>query len=145
MRHWVALGLAAGVALLGGCTATERSGVRQDVQGMRQQMGSAAENARQAAENATLAGKVKTALGTRKGLDTPKTDINVDAKDGRVVLKGDVGTKEQAELAERAAMETEGVTSVDNQLMLRVPATGPGAPSSNPAPVGGSAPVTPGQ
>jgi osmotically-inducible protein OsmY len=99
---------------------------------MRQQVGNAAENARQATADATLSGKVKTALATRKGLDEPKPHINVDAKNGHVVLKGDVGSREQAELAERVAMEIEGVTAVDNQLMLRIPAKGPDAGTSTP-------------
>jgi len=132
MRHLVLLGLAAGVGLLGGCSQSERAEVRQEVRGMRQQVGNAAENARQATADATLSGKVKTALATRKGLDMPKPHINVDAKDGHVVLKGDVGNREQAELAERVAMEIEGVTAVDNQLMLRIPAKGPDAGKSTP-------------
>jgi osmotically-inducible protein OsmY len=137
MRHLVLLGLAAGVGLVGGCSQTDRAEVRQEVKGMRQQMRGAAENARQATADATLAGKVKTALATRKGLDMPKPHIDVDARDGHVVLKGDVGSRAQAELAERTAMETEGVNSVDNKLMLRVPAKGPDAGAST-LPGGGS-------
>lgn len=130
MRHGAALGLALGVGLLGGCTASERAGVRQNVQGMRQEVG-------QAAADAALAGKVKTALSTRKGLETPKSHIDVEAKSGRVVLKGDVASREQAELAEQVALQTAGVNSVDNQLMLRIPAKTPGSPA-------GTQPTTPG-
>lgn len=133
MRHLVLLGLAAGVGLLGGCNQTDRAEVRQEVKGMRQQMQGAAENARQATADAALTGKVKTALATRKGLDMPKPHIDVDAKDGHVVLKGDVGNRQQAELAERVAMEIEGVTSVDNQLMLRIPAKGSASGATVPA------------
>lgn len=122
MRHLALLGLAVGVGLLGGCNQNDRAEVRQEVQGMRQQMQGAAEVARQATADATLTGKVKTALATRKGLDEPNLHINVDSKDGHVILKGDVSSRAQAELAERTAKEIEGVNTVENQLMLRVPA-----------------------
>lgn len=124
MRHWALLGLAAGVGLLAGCNQNDRAEVRQEVRGVRQQMQGAAEAARQATADATLTGKVKTALATRKGLDEPKPHINVDSKDGHVILKGDVSSRAQAELAERTAKEIEGVNSVENQLMLRIPAKG---------------------
>jgi osmotically-inducible protein OsmY len=108
---------------------------------VRQEVGNAAENARQAAADAALAGKVKTALETRKGLEAPKPHLDVNAKDGHVVLKGDVSSREQAELAERVALETEGVNSVDNQLMLRVPAKGPGTPPTTPGGTGTTTPI----
>jgi hypothetical protein len=112
--------MAAGLGLLGGCTSTEKAEVRQEVQGMRQQMANATESARQSAANTALEGKVKTALSTRKGMETKHLDV--EANNGAVVLKGDVASREQAEQAERVALETEGVISVDNQLMVRVPA-----------------------
>ena len=120
MRYLVLLGMAAGLGLLGGCTSTDKAEVRQEVQGMRQQMAEATEGARLAAANTALEGKIKTALATRKGMET--RHLNVEANSGAVVLKGDVASREQAETAERVAMETEGVSSVENQLMVRVPA-----------------------
>jgi hyperosmotically inducible protein len=73
-----------------------------------------------AAANAALSAKVKTALLTRKGLDG--ANIQVEARGSAVTLQGDVVTREQAKLAEQVAKQTEGVQSVKNQLMLRVPA-----------------------
>ena len=63
---------------------------------------------------------MKTALLTRKGLDS--TSINVEANGSVVTLKGDVVTRQQADIAEKVARETEGVTAVNNQLMRRIPA-----------------------
>ncbi|MCC2671201.1 MAG: hypothetical protein K0Q72_3672 [Armatimonadetes bacterium] len=122
MRYLVLFGMVAGLGMLGGCTSAENANVRQEVQGMRQQVANATEGARQAAANTALEGKIKTALATRKGMETKHLDV--EAIDGAVVLKGDVANREQAEVAERVAMETEGVISVDNQLMIRVPAKG---------------------
>lgn len=122
MRRTMLIGMLAVGAVFGaGCTAREEAAVREDVRGVREQIRGAAENAQQAAENAALAGKVKTALATRKGMDT--SDINVEAKNGVVVLKGDVASRQQAEEAEKVAMGTTGVQAVDNQLMVRVPAS----------------------
>jgi len=120
MRSFLIAGLALSLALLGGCTRAEKTRVNEGVQDLGQQMKGAAENARRTAADVTLAGKVKTALMTRKGLDTSR--IEVEAKDGQVTLKGDIPSREQAERAEEVAQGTEGVTSVNNQLMLRIPA-----------------------
>lgn len=146
MRHLLAVAVATGVILAAGCTPAERAGVREDVRGMRQQVEGATEGVRQSAADAALAGKVKTAFDLRKGLDPEH--IKVEASAGNVTLKGDVATREQAELAERVALEIEGVTAVDNQLMLRVPAkdglSGTAAPNGVPAePV--TAPLAPGR
>lgn len=122
MRKAILIGMVAVATALGaGCTARDEAAVKEDVRGVREQIRGAAENAQQAAENAALSGKVKTALSTRKGLDT--SDINVEANNGVVVLKGDVASRTQAEEAEKVAMGTKGVQAVDNQLMVRVPAS----------------------
>ena len=78
--------------------------VDQRVQGARQELGQAAANAQQAAANAALEGKVNTALATRKGIDAKA--IDVEANGGHVVLKGDVASREHADLAVRVAQET---------------------------------------
>jgi len=119
-RIWT-IALVGAVAAVSGCSQSERASVRQDVQGMRQQMGEAAHKARVAARNATAEAKIKNALESRKGLEAK--GIDVEMRSGHVTLKGDVASREQAELAEKVTLETDGVTAVDNQLMLRVPAT----------------------
>lgn len=101
------------LALLAGCTPQQQAEVRERVRGIQ-------EETRQAAADAALATKVRTVLATRKGLDASR--LQVEARGGHVILKGEVASREQAELAERAAMEVEGVQSVENQLTVRVPA-----------------------
>jgi len=119
MTRWLNIGIILlGLLALVGCNRAQQGEVRQSAQGVGQQIESAA-------ANVTLATKVKTALATRKGLEGAK--IDVDAAGPTVTLKGDVVNREQAELAERVARETDGVQSVTNELMLRVPAKGPAA------------------
>ncbi len=113
----VALGLA---GLSAGCQPAQQAEVRQDVRGVRESLDQAAESALNVAANATVASKVKATLGSWKGLDA--SAINVDVKDGLVILKGDVKQSEQADLAERVAIQVEGVQRVENQLTIRVPA-----------------------
>jgi len=129
-RNLAAIGAALMLAGLAGCTAQQNAGVRQDVKGMRQELGEAAARARKAADDTALAGKVRAALTTRKGLDA--RHIDVAANSGTVTLKGDVTSPEQASLAEKVAMETDGVQSVRNVLTMRIPAKNPSvAPSSS--------------
>jgi osmotically-inducible protein OsmY len=127
MKPMWMLGLAGTLLGVSGCTSAERAGVRQDVKGVRQQLRGAAEDAKIAAGNAAAEAKVKAALESRKGLVAK--GINVEMNSGHLVLKGDVASREQAELAEKVALETDGVNSVDNQLMLRVPAKSEPAPT----------------
>jgi osmotically-inducible protein OsmY len=122
MKKLQIVGLALFLALLGGCRPTEKAQVREGARNLGEQAQTAVESARQVAADAALVAKVKTALGTRKGLKAG--DIDVDAKGGVVTLKGDVDAQAQADLAEQVAEGTEGVRSVVNQLMLRVPARG---------------------
>lgn len=148
MRKIYLTGLATlGLAVLGGCAAQDEAAVREDVQGVREQIRGAAENAQQAAANAALAGRIKSALKTRKGLDADH--IDVDVQSGVVTLKGDVASREQAELAERVTLATEGVQTVDNQLMVRVPANevpareAPARVAPTELPAGEAPPTTP--
>jgi osmotically-inducible protein OsmY len=120
MRWLLIAEVALSLAVLGGCTRADKARVNEGAHDLGQQMRGVAENARQAAADTALAGKVKTALMTRKGLEG--SQISVEAKNGVVTLKGDVATREQADIAEQVAKNTDGVTSVNNQLMLRIPA-----------------------
>jgi hyperosmotically inducible protein len=132
----VALGLLAA----GGCSQSDKAQVNENVQGMRQQIDKAADDAKTAASNAALESKVKARLSTQKGLDTRAVDVK--AQNGTVTLKGDIASREQADMAERVARETDGVQSVTNDLMLRVPAKDPqplattpdNAPAATPGP-----------
>jgi osmotically-inducible protein OsmY len=130
---------AVGLGLLAGCTQTDQARMQQNVQGARQELRQGVNQAQKAAADAALEGKVKQYLQSRKGLDARA--INVEAKNGAVILKGDVASPEQARLAEQATGEVEGVQSVMSQLTMRVPATGgtttdvapPGPPATHPA------------
>jgi hyperosmotically inducible periplasmic protein len=112
MKTLMIAGVALSLALLGGCSRSERTEVGREAQGL----GAKVERA---AENAALTAKVKAALATRKGLKG--ADIHVETNGSAVTLKGDVNTREQAKEAVQVAKGTAGVTTVNNQLMLRVP------------------------
>jgi hyperosmotically inducible periplasmic protein len=114
------------LTLAGGCTKAEKAEVREDAQNLGDRVQTAAEGAGQAVRDTALEAKVKTALGMRKGIKAD--DIDVEAKDGLVTLKGDVDSQRQADLALEVAKGTEGVQSVTSQLMIRVPAAGSTAP-----------------
>jgi osmotically-inducible protein OsmY len=109
-----------GVALLAGCTQTDNQRVQQSVKGARQEFSQGMDQAKKAADDQMLAGKVKQYLLARKGLDA--RSINVDAKGTAITLKGDVASTEQAQMAEQAAREVQGVDTVTNQLTMHVPA-----------------------
>lgn len=130
MTRWKTAALLLSLALLGGCTRAQEAEMRADTRQLGEQTQTAAQSAKQAIDNAALEAKVKSALATRKGIKAG--DIDVEAKSGAVTLKGDVDTQAQADLAVQVAEGTEGVQSVTNQLMLRVPAAG-----STAAPPGG--------
>jgi osmotically-inducible protein OsmY len=73
------------------------------------------------ASDATTTLKVKLALLTKLGADSLK--IDVDTTDGAVRLGGEVGKRETAELAKTVAASVEGVTAVDNDLVVETPAS----------------------
>jgi osmotically-inducible protein OsmY len=109
-----------GMALVAGCTQTDNQRVQQSVKGARQEFNQGVDQAKKAATDEMLAGKVKQYLLARKGLDA--RNINVDAKGAAIILKGDVASTEQAQIAEQAAREVQGVETVTNQLTMHVPA-----------------------
>lgn len=123
MRLLAIAGVVLSLPVLGGCARSEQANVDRT-------MRNAGESVREAATNAALAAKVKSALATRKGLNG--ADINIDARGSTVTLKGDVNTREQADLAEQVARQTDGVSAVNNQLMLRVPVKGSAGTASSP-------------
>jgi hyperosmotically inducible periplasmic protein len=122
MRRLSVAAILLALAIGGGCTKAEKTQARDDAQNLGDKVQTAAASAKQAVGDTALAAKVKTALGMRKGIEA--SDIDVDAKDGAVTLKGDVDSQSQADLAVEVAEGTEGVRLVTNQLMVRVPARG---------------------
>lgn len=137
MRALWTVGLGVSLGLVAGCTSTQNAQMNQGVQGLSQGAAQATANAKQAAANAALEGKVKGVLTSRKGLNAKNIDVEVSGS--AVTLKGFVQSPEQAQLAEQMAMETEGVGSVTNELMMSVPATSgaTGTAPAAPAPAAG--------
>lgn len=72
-------------------------------------------------DDATLAQKVQTEIF--RDADVPKGEINVNAENGIVVLRGEVGTPEMIRDLEARARRVQGVEQVENLLHL------PGTPA----------------
>ncbi|GAB5452459.1 MAG: hypothetical protein Hals2KO_27870 [Halioglobus sp.] len=66
--------------------------------------------------DATLAAEVKIDLLANS--ETSGLDINVDVAEARVILRGDVDSAEEKDLAERIASNVDGVASVENKLKV---------------------------
>ena len=66
------------------------------------------------AEDATLAHRVETELF--RSDDVPKGQINVNVEYGKVVLRGEVGSREMIDDLVRRTSEIEGVKGVENLL-----------------------------
>ena len=71
-------------------------------------------SAGQTVDDAAVTAKVKAALMAESGVDGTK--INVDTFNGRVTLKGEVGSKTMIDRAVQVAKGVEGVKDVDNRL-----------------------------
>lgn len=71
---------------------------------------------RQDIDNATLTAAIKTKLLLNEHTDG--LDINVDSMNGVVTLSGTVGSKAEAELAEKIAENADGSRKVNNRLMV---------------------------
>jgi osmotically-inducible protein OsmY len=89
-------------------------GVSQKVQHLR-------EEPKPRPDDATLAHKVETEIF--RDADVPKGQINVNAENGVVVLRGEVGTPELIRDLEERTRRVQGVQGVENLLHL------PGAPA----------------
>jgi osmotically-inducible protein OsmY len=72
-------------------------------------------------DDATLAQKVQTEIFRDAGV--PKGQININAENGTVVLRGEVGTPDMIRDLEERARTVQGVEQVENLLHL------PGAPA----------------
>ena len=70
----------------------------------------------EAVDDATITAAVKSKLLWSKHTDGLTTDV--DTKWGKVALKGTADSKADKELATRLALNTRGVVSVDNQLVV---------------------------
>ena len=120
----------AGIALFGaGCSDQQPSGtVGQKIDRAGDKMATATENAGNkiaaatdktaaAIDDATITTKVKTAVLAEPGLKT--LQIDVDTKNGVVMLSGTVDSTALKERAAQVAQAVNGVKSVDNNLTVK--------------------------
>lgn len=70
----------------------------------------------EAVHDATITASIKMQLATGKGVAAH--NINVDTRQGRVILTGQVTSEAERQLAVRIAKDTEGVREVENQLLV---------------------------
>ena len=70
----------------------------------------------QVLEDSAVTAKVKAALHAEK--DVKSRDIDVETFQGKVVIKGAVPDRTQAELAAKVAASVEGVKAVENRLTV---------------------------
>jgi osmotically-inducible protein OsmY len=89
--------------------------------GMSQKVQHLTEEPKPKPDDATLAHKVETEIF--RDADVPKGQINVNAENGIVVLRGEVGTPEMIRDLEERARNVQGVEEVENLLHL------PGTPA----------------
>jgi hypothetical protein len=104
-------------------------------------------------QDAELIAKIKTNL--LRSPEVEGLDVNVDVKDGVVTLSGKAATTAERASAERIASTSEGVTKVENRIVLKAdgaadtPALPPPPPAIAPAattigsPAPGTAPPPP--
>lgn len=89
----------------------------RDTQAAKEKLDQTADSARTSAGDAVIAAKIKAKI-----IDDPAlkvSTINVDTKDGVVVLTGTVNKPEDAMRAEQLAQSVDSVKSVENHLTVR--------------------------
>jgi osmotically-inducible protein OsmY len=97
-------------------------------------------------EDAELIAKIKTNL--LRSPEVEGLDVNVDVKDGVVTLSGKAATTAERASAERIAKTSDGVTKVENRIVLKTdgaadkPAVPPPAISPDATTIGSPAPGT---
>ena len=99
----------------------ERAGraVAAEAYGLKQKATHLREEEKPQPDDVTLARKVETVIF--RDADVPKGQINVNAEDGVVFLRGEVKTPDMIKDLEKAARKVQGVREVEN--LLHVPDT----------------------
>jgi len=82
-----------------------------------EKVGEAANQAQRIASNAALTAKIKSKMTLDDTIEA--ADINVDSSAGVVTLRGSVSSLAEHERALQLARETDGVTSVVDQLVVK--------------------------
>ena len=96
-------------------------GVQAEAYGLSQKAQHLREEPKPTPDDATLAQKVQTEIF--RDADVPKGQININAENGTVVLRGEVGTPDMIRDLEERARSVQGVEHVENLLHL------PGTPA----------------
>lgn len=91
-------------------------GVSAQAEGYVQKAKHLQEEAKPQPDDATLARKVETEIF--RGADVPKGQINVNAENGKVFLRGEVGQPELIRDLEERTRKVQGVQDVENLLHL---------------------------
>ena len=97
--------------------ATDKNGTLNDEEFTEYKSKSDKKGMKRVATDSMITSKVKAKLLGDEGLKSFK--VSVETHDGVVLLSGFVATEEQINLAEKVAMETEGVKSVKNNIVLK--------------------------
>jgi osmotically-inducible protein OsmY len=105
----------------GGARRAERlgRGVQAEAYGVAQKVQHVREEPKPQPDDATLARKVETEIF--RGADVPKGQINVNAENGVVVLRGEVEQPELINDLEKKTRKVQGVREVEN--LLHTPGT----------------------
>ena len=74
-------------------------------------------------EDVALTRKIRRTITRTDGLSVNAKNVKIITQDGKVTLRGPVKTADEKEQIARIAKETEGVSSVDNQLEVKEQAT----------------------
>ena len=111
----------------GGRKATDAGrGVASEAYGLKQKATHMREQSKAQPDDVSLARKVETQIF--RDADVPKGKINVNAENGKVVLRGEVEDPSMIEDLEKAARKVQGVREVENLLH----------PAGSPAPTSSS-------
>ncbi len=109
LRKWLLIGA---VAALSGCTAMMVGGA--GVAGY--QLGKDERPAAAVATDSAITTKIKGKYAADAVVSV--FDVGVSTYEGRVTLTGDVGSFAARETAEKLALDTDGVKSVNNQIRI---------------------------
>ena len=82
-----------------------------------ERLAAGANRAQRMAADAAVSAKIKSKMALDDNVDA--ADIDIDTAGSVVTLRGTVGSQDERQRAVRMARETEGVTSVVDQLMVR--------------------------
>jgi len=78
-----------------------------------------AENQKNSKQDIALTRKIRQTISKTDGLSVNAKNVKIITTDGKVTLRGPVKSADEKEQIAKIAKETEGVTSVENQLEVK--------------------------